>query len=250
MINKDLRRRIVQMITKAGEGHIPSAFSIVDIVDAVYAMKAPEDRFILSKGHGCAALYVVLAKHGLLTEADLESYGGFEAKLGGHPDRTKATGVECSTGSLGHGLPMALGLTLGNRIQARAGRVIVLLGDGEAHEGTTWEAALVAHNLSLSNLLVVVDDNKSAAQICPHPSLERQWEAFGWSVMTMDGHNPTDIAYTLDLAMSVNWEKPTCIIAKTIKGYGVPMLQGHGKWHHRIPNKEEYREIMEALADA
>jgi len=231
------------MVYKAGEGHIPSAFSIVDIVDTIYAVKAPEDRFILSKGHGAAALFVVLAKRGIISEKDLDQYGTYAAILGGHPDRTKVPGVECSTGSLGHGLPMAVGLALGQRIQARPGRVLALIGDGEAHEGTTWEAALAAKHLGLSSLTVLVDDNKSAAQICPHPSLRKQWAAFGWEVRTCSGHDPKAIARKLLMPQS----GPVAIICRTVKGKGVKMLEGHGKWHHRIPNEQEYQEIMHRL---
>jgi len=243
-LNNDLRRAIVQMICAAGEGHIPSAFSIVDIVDTVYAVKAPEDRFILSKGHGCAALYVVLAKHGIIPIRDLEEYGSYSSILGGHPDRTKVPGVECSTGSLGHGFPMAVGLALGQRIQGgNRGRVIVLVGDGECHEGTTWEAALVAQNLRLDNLTLIIDDNKSAAQICPHPDLKRQLWSLGWETRQASGHAPEHIARELLKPQ----RGPVALILSTVKGKGVRMLEGHGKWHHKIPNAEEYTEIMKAL---
>jgi transketolase len=231
------------MVYKAGEGHIPSAFSIVDIVDTVYAVKAPEDRFILSKGHGCAALYVVLAKHGILTQKDLDEYGTYKGKLGGHPDRTKVPGVECSTGSLGHGLPQSVGLALGQNISGYRGKVICLVGDGECHEGTTWEAAIVAYNLRLDNLILIIDDNKSAAQICPHPDLRRQFWAFGWEVRSSSGHAPQHIARELLKPQ----RGPVVLICSTVKGMGVRMLEGHGKWHHKIPNAEEYAQIMDAL---
>lgn len=242
--NFDLRRKIVEMVYRAGEGHIPSAFSIVDIIDTIYAVKAPEDRFILSKGHGAAALYVVLAKHGILKETDLEAYGTYEGLLGGHPDRTKVPGVECSTGSLGHGFPMAVGLAIGQRIQGAHGRIICLVGDGECLEGTTWEAALIAYNHRLDNLTLIIDDNKSAAQICPHPDLKRQFWALGWETRQCAGHAPEYIARELLKPQ----RGPVCIIASTVKGKGVRMLEGHGKWHHRIPNEQEYGEIMKKLS--
>lgn len=238
--NKDLRRRIVEMITRAGEGHIPSAFSIVDIIATLYEkVLKPDDYFILSKGHGCAALYVVLEQRGVLRDVDIERYGTFDGILGGHPDRTKAPGVQCSTGSLGHGLPMAVGLALGLKIQKKPGRVFVLVGDGECHEGTTWEAALVAAHLKLDNLKVIVDRNMSADQILPHPDLANQFRAFGWGAWNVPGHSGMEPEW-FDFGLEA-------FIANTTKGKGVGFLEGHGKWHHRIPNKEEYAAIMEGL---
>ncbi len=240
--NKDLRRRIVQMITQAGEGHIPSAFSIVDIIAKLYgSVLRPEDYFILSKGHGCAALYVVLEKHGILTAEEIESYGTFGGVLGGHPDRTKVPGVLCSTGSLGHGLPMAVGLALGLKIQGKYGRVFVLMGDGECQEGTTWEAALVAKHHEL-NLVVIVDNNLSGAQLLPKVNLLKQFQGFGWNALEIDGHNPKHVAY-MDYE-----EAPVAFIANTVKGCGVDFIEGHGKWHHKIPNQQEYDAIMAELA--
>lgn len=224
--NKDLRRRIVQMITKAGEGHIPSAFSIVDIIENLYEkVLQPDDYFILSKGHGCAALYVVLEKRGIIKSEDIEAYGTFTGVLGGHPDRTKAPGVLCSTGSLGHGLPMAVGLALGLKIQKKPGRVYVLIGDGECHEGTTWEAARVAPHLRV-NVTLIVDDNRSAEQLIHNSNLVDQFAEFGWFSNT---------------GCKVE-------VIRTVKGSGVGFLEGHGKWHHRIPNPQEYEAIMAELA--
>lgn len=225
VINKDLRRRIVQMITRANEGHIPSAFSIVDIIATLYEkVLKPDDHFILSKGHGCAALYVVLEKRGVLRDVDIESYGSFDGILGGHPDRTKVPGVLCSTGSLGHGLPMAVGLALGLKIQKKSGRVYCLIGDGECHEGTTWEAARVAPALGI-DLVVLIDDNKSAEQLIHDSNLKAQFEAFGWN-------------------------KNGCYVEvfPSVKGLGVSFLEGHGKWHHKIPNPQEYEAIMAELS--
>ena len=240
-MNKPLRRRIVEMITKAGEGHIPSAFSIVDIIEVLYGrVLGPEDRFILSKGHGCAALYAVLERNGVLAQEHLDSYGTSEGILGGHPDRTKAP-VECSTGSLGHGLPMAVGLALGLRIQKKSGRVFVLVGDGETHEGTTWESARVAPHLGLA-VTVIVDNNRSAEQLIANSNLTKQFWSFGWRVAEIDGHDGSGIDSALNYRPG-----PLAIIANTTKGKGVSFLEGHGKWHHRIPNKEEYAAIMEEL---
>lgn len=245
------------MITQAGEGHIPSAFSIVDIVETLYSKflrfdpKDPRDNsrdyFVLSKGHGCAALYVVLEKHGFISQRDIDDYGRFDGILGGHPDRTKVPGAEASTGSLGHGLPTAAGIALGMRIQGRPNRVVALVGDGECHEGTVWETALVAQNLGLANLCCIVDFNGSAAQILPHPDIVRQWEAFGWETCQIDGHDVEQIEGALQHFFAGENSRPLAVIARNVKGKGVSFLETHGPWHHKIPNPAEYEAIMAEL---
>ncbi len=247
------------MITKAGEGHIPSSFSIVDIINTVFSghlkfdSKNPEweerDFFVLSKGHGGAALFVVLEKFGFITQQDLDSYGTFTGILGGHPDRTKVPGAEASTGSLGHGLSFSVGIALGHKIRKAANKVIVLVGDGECHEGTVWEAALVAQNLKLDNLCCIVDVNGSAAQILPHPNFPGQWQAFGWNVLETDGHDEAEISAALTRFENMRNGKPTVILAHTVKGKGVSFLETHGPWHHKIPNPQEYEAIMKELSE-
>lgn len=256
-MNNDLRARIVEMITKAGEGHIPSSFSIVDIIASLYDKflkfdpKDPRsearDFFVLSKGHGCAALYVVLEKHGFLTKRDIEQYGTYAGILGGHPDRTKVPGAEASTGSLGHGFPSAAGIALGLKIQGRPNRVVALVGDGECHEGTIWETALAAQNMKLDNLLCIVDLNGSAAQILPHPDMAGQWRAFGWDAVEIDGHDQDEIDGALGQFFNGRRERPMVIVAHCIKGKGVSFLETHGPWHHKIPNPEEFKAIMREL---
>lgn len=258
MKNNDLRKRIVEMITSAGEGHIPSSFSIVDIIATLYdrhlRVRADdpgwEDRdfFILSKGHGCAALYVVLEKQGFITKEDVDQYGRFHSILGGHPDRTKVPGVEASTGSLGHGCPFAIGIALGQKISNKNNRIYTLIGDGECHEGTIWESALVGHNLKLDNLCCIVDYNGSAAQILPHPDIESQWRAFGWNVLSVDGHDAEEMSRAFERFKKTSNGKPTVVIAQTVKGKGVSFLETHGPWHHRIPDPEEYDLIMKELS--
>jgi transketolase len=257
-MNNDLRKKIVRMITNGGEGHIPSSFSIVDIIATLFDGHLnvdpdnpdwdDRDYFVLSKGHGCAGLYVVLEKHGFITQDDLDSYGQFEAILGGHPDRTKVPGVEASTGSLGHGLPFSLGIALGLKIQNKESRVFTLVGDGECHEGTIWESALVAQNLRLSNLCCIVDLNGSAAQILPHPDITKQWTAFGWNVLEVDGHSKQELDVAFDTFKGSSSDKPSVIIAHTVKGKGVSFLESHGPWHHKIPNESEFDAIMNELS--
>ena len=257
-MNKNLRKKIIEMVFNSKDGHIPSALSIIDILEALYRdylkydPRNPEwperDYFILSKGHGCVALYVVLEKYGFLTHQDLELFCTAGGILGEHPDRTKVPGVEASTGSLGHGFPFAVGIALGLRLKAMKNRVYVLIGDGECHEGTVWEAANVANNLQLGNLCVIVDWNGSAAQLMPRDDLEAKWRAFGWETITIDGHAESELRKAFDGITFRAQGTPTAIIARTVKGKGVPMLEGHGVWHHKIPDEEEYRVIVEALS--
>jgi transketolase len=252
-----LRLKILQMICDSGEGHIPSSFSIIDIIDYLYSdvmkfdSKNPanmhRDFFILSKGHGAAALYVVLEKYGFLSKNEIAQYGKINGRLGGHPDSTKVPGVEASTGSLGHGLPMATGIALGLKIQKRFNNVYCLVGDGECQEGTVWESANIASNQKLSNLHVIVDWNGSAQQLMPIENLEARWNSFGWKTAVADGHNINSLNTAMNLLKESNIDKPKVIIAKTVKGKGVPMLEGHGIWHHKIPNVEELKKIISVL---
>ena len=256
-MNKPLRRKIVDLVVAGRDGHIPSAFSIVDIIATLYRkiMKVDpkikgwdgRDYFILSKGHGCLALYVVLEERGFLTAEDLKGFCQQGGILGEHPDCTKVTCIEASTGSLGHGFPFAVGIALGLRMQKKDNRVFVLMGDGECHEGTVWEAANVANNMALGNLCVIVDWNGSAAQLMPKDDLPAKWRAFGWHVDVIDGHSEKELCDALARNSAAAHGVPHVIVAKTVKGKGVPMLQAHGPWHHRIPNNEEYQQIMEAL---
>ena len=256
-MNKDLRLKIVQMIYASGEGHIPSSFSIVDILNYLYEniLKynpkkknwTERDYFILSKGHAAAALYVVLNKFGFISDKQIKSYGKYNSILGGHPDMTKVPGVEASTGSLGHGLPTAVGVALGLKIKKKNNKVFVLLGDGECHEGTIWESANVAANLFLGNICAIIDYNGSAKQLMPIDDMEAKWKAFGWSTLICDGHDKKSLHIAFDKVSSSLKDKPKVIIAKTIKGKGVNFLEGHGIWHHKIPNKEELEKIIKEL---
>ena len=256
-MNKALRLKIAEIIYNAEEGHIPSAYSIIDILEVLYGKflkydattPSWEDRdyFILSKGHGCAALWVILEKHGFITEYDLNNKGKDTAILAGHPDAIKVPGVEASTGSLGHGIATALGLALGLRIRKKHNRVITLIGDGECNEGTVWECALVAANLKLGNLCIIIDYNGSAEQVLPVPNAKQKWEAFGWEAYEIDGHSEEQIESTLKkLVFELNG-KPKVIIANTLKGKGVSFVEGHGVWHSKVPNEEEMQRIRVEL---
>jgi transketolase len=256
-MNNNLRIKITEMVQRSGEGHIPSSFSIVDIIDYLYgnvlkfdpANPDWEDRdyFILSKGHGCGALYVVLNKYGILQDKDLMDYSTQKGILGGHPDMTIVPGAEASTGSLGHGFPTAVGLALGLRILGKSNRVFVLVGDGECHEGTIWESANVASNLQLGNLCTIVDWNGSASQLMPKDDLPGKWKSFGWDIKVFDGHSAHDFNETFRALNYSNFGNPKVVVGKTIKGKGVSFIEGHGIWHHRIPNSNEMELIYKEL---
>jgi transketolase len=257
-LNKDLRIRIAEMVKRSGEGHIPSSYSIVDVVEYLYGnvlkyktndpKNDDRDYFILSKGHGCGALYVVLHKFGFLSDDDILDYSTERGILGGHPDMTKVPGVEASTGSLGHGFPMAVGLAIGLKILKKKNRVFVLVGDGECHEGTIWEAANVANNLRLGNLCAIVDWNKSAAQLQPRDELPKKWEAFGWRTTVMDGHSEEAFRRTFSGLDFLIDGDPKVVVAETIKGKGVSFIEGHGPWHHRVPSEVEFQAIVKELS--
>jgi transketolase len=253
-----LKKTIVDMVIASGEGHIPSSFSILDILFVVYkdfvntekllSGDPGRDVFILSKGHGAAALYAVLNEFGILADEDLGKYSQAGGKLGGHPDSTKHLAFEASTGSLGHGLPIAVGVAMAKKIRGLPGKVFCLIGDGESQEGTTWEAALVAANQHLDNLIVIVDFNQSGMQLNPIENLQGKWQAFGWDAQAVDGHSHQILRHELSRALVIDDASvPHALIAKTVKGNGVVLLEGHGKWHHRIPNATEYEEICAEL---
>ena len=254
--NKDLRINILNMITKSGEGHIPSSFSIVDIINFIYknildinkikTKSKNRDYFILSKGHGCAALYVVLNKFKIINEKHIKEYSTNSSLLGGHPDCTKTPGIEASTGSLGHGFPTAVGLALGLKIKKQKNKVYVLLGDGECQEGTIWESANIACNRNLNNLIAIVDWNKSANQLMPKDNLVLKWKSFGWKVIVTNGHSDLKLKTAFKAAMK-NQLKPVVILAHCIKGKSIKLIEGHGNWHNKIPNCEEYNVIRNGI---
>lgn len=250
---KELRLAIAEMVKRGGEGHIPSSFSILDIIYCLYhsGLRSANgnfvDKFVLSKGHGAAALYVVLADLGIIDTKLIDNYGKSGSPLGGHPDRAKIPGVEANTGSLGHGMPYAVGLSLANKIQNRDERVYCLVGDGECQEGTIWEAANIATNHHLGKLVVIVDWNGSASQLQPIENLQAKWIAFGWEVKSCDGNSPEDVIKTLH-SLDFDSSKPKLILAKTTKGFGVSFLEGHGQWHHKIPDDVQMSEIKAELS--
>jgi len=254
VINK-MKRAIVTAATNARDGHIASAFSILDILWVLYDRvlqidpsdpdKFDRDRFILSKGHGALGQYAVLSEKGFFPKSVLEAFGGFDSPLGGHPDRNKVPGVEASTGSLGHGFPMAVGVAMALKIQQRPYRVYTLIGDGECNEGTVWESALLAAHHKLRNLCCVVDYNHSTDRALLVGDMEGKFSAFGWESCTIDGHEHEQINNALAHQPE---DRPYVIIANTIKGYGCRRMRNNPEWHHKVPSIEELAEILKELS--
>lgn len=249
-----LRSRIIENSSKTGTPHLGSCLSCVDILVALYfkilkidpsnPQWTKRDRFILSKGHGAPALFQVLAMRGFYPEARLEQYGQDGSVFAEHPPTpSHLAGIEAATGSLGHGLPMGLGMALASRIQNLPYRVYVVLGDGECNEGTIWEAALLAAAQKVTNLCVVVDFNKWQAtdrseEVMALNPLPDKWRAFGWHAIEIDGNNLESLLSAFEQAQQ-EVQKPTAIIAHTVKGKGVSFMQDDNNWHYRIPTPEE-----------
>ena len=244
---KNLREEILNVSSERKTGHIPSAFSILEILYYLhsYTMKK-EDVFLLSKGHGCLALYAVLLEMGLVTKKEFDSFSSYDSILGGHPDRNKIPGVFCSSGSLGHGLPISVGVALAKKIQQKEGCVYCLIGDGESNEGAIWEAAMLASHLKLKNLICLVDQNNSQSRSVPAHIIKEKFCSFGWDTLEVeDGHNKEQI---LNSFKDASPDKPTCIIFSTTKGYGVKeMEENMFAWHHRAPTEEELKSFVRDL---
>jgi transketolase len=255
-----LRRDIVEMIYAAGSGHPGGALSAIDFLTALYFYrmryepknpKWPErDRFLLSKGHACAALYAVLAEAGFFPREELKRFRKIDSFLQGHVDYNEVPGAEMTGGSLGMGLSVGLGMALAARLDGASWRVYVMLGDGECDEGQVWEAAMAAAHHRLENLTAIVDRNglqqtRPTEDTIRLEPLEEKWKAFGWATTTIDGHNMTQILDTLDLALQQRG-RPFAVISRTTKGKGVSFMEGVADFHGRAPTQEE---LAKALAE-
>lgn len=248
-----IRKRILQAAHSSGHGHIPTCFSVVEMLYALYGHMRhrpdepdwPErDLFVLSKGHAALAHYMVLAFWGYFDWSQLKRFGLYRSKFGCHADRHKVPGVEVSTGSLGHGLSVALGMALAEKIKGSERQVYTLIGDGEANEGTVWESLLVADNLKLDNYTVLYDDNRSHGRGLQIQNPEDKFASFGAQVMVVNGH---DLA-ALERALAVRGEAFKVIVCRTVKGYGASLLVNDPyAWHRRAPNDAELAMMLEEL---
>ena len=258
-----VRAHVLRMSHHAHSSHVGSALSIVDLLVVLYKKVLrvnasnpnwpDRDRFILSKGHSCAALYAVLAEQGFFPMRWLKAYGEDGSYLFEHIAHN-VPGVEASTGSLGHGLPIGCGMALAAKRDNRSCRVFVLLSDGECDEGSTWEAALFAPHHRLDNLVAIIDYNKLQAfgkvkEVLDLKPLADKWRVFGWAVREIDGHDFEQIEGALS---SVPFEagKPSCIIAHTVKGKGVSFMENQLAWHYKSPNDEQLRQALDELGVA
>jgi len=211
------------------------------------------DRFVLSKGHACAGLYAALAERGFLSHADLHTFYADGSRLAGHATHSGVPGVECSTGSLGHGLPIACGMALAARTSTTPYRVFAILGDGECAEGSNWEAALFAAHHGLENLTVVVDCNKIQSlghtrEVLNLDPLGEKWRSFGWHAVDVDGHDVEALVETLS-GVPLAKGRPTCVVAHTVKGKGVSFMEGSLLWHYRSPHGDELAAALAELGE-
>ena len=257
-----LRKDIITMIAGANSGHPGGSLSAIDVITTLYYAvmrhdpKNPtdpdRDRFILSKGHACPALYAVLGELGYFDKALFSSLRQLGSPLQGHPELGKLAGIEASTGSLGQGLSIGLGIAEGARILQKDFRVYVMTGDGELDEGQIWEAAMYAGAKKVDNLVAIVDVNRqqldnTTDQILALEPLADKWRAFNWHVVDIDGHDFNQILKAFDEAKSTK-NKPTVILARTVKGRGISFMEENLEWHGAAPNADQVKTAMEELA--
>ena len=244
--SKRMRNLIIEAAYHAGHGHIPSALSIVEILLAIDKVKTEDDTFVLSKGHGCLAYYAYLVQKNVITVDDLRNFGKKGSKLGGHPDRNKIKDIYASTGSLGHGFPISIGSALAKKIKGQYGKVFCLIGDGECNEGTIWESLQLAEKHRLDNLVCIVDNNSSQIRSLPTTSISKKFQAFGWNVWDIDGH---DVKILSEVISDYDEEhRPIAVIANTIKGKGVSDIENDMfAWHHRAPTEDECKRFIKEI---
>jgi transketolase len=257
---KQLRAQMIRMLSKAGSGHPGGSLSAMDLLVVLYYRQmrnldpadpraSGRDRFILSKGHACPALYAVLADKGFFPAEELDTLRQYGSRLQGHLDRNKTPGVDASAGSLGQGLSLGVGMALGARLSGSGVRVYVMMGDGEIQEGQTWEAAMSAAHYGLDNLTLIIDKNGlqimgSSDAVMGLGNLEEKYRAFGFEVISIDGHNYDEIIRAFDTPVS---GRPKCIIAHTVKGKGVSYMENRAEWHGGAPRGEQLAQALKEL---
>ncbi len=242
-----IRKKILELTKVAGGGHLGGGLSMVDVTVALYHHvmnidpKNPDwadrDRFILSKGHGAIALDPILARVGFFPEEDLSSFNQLDSPFGMHSNAKSTPGIEHSTGSLGHGLPVSVGMALGARLEKADWRVFCLMGDGELHEGTVWEGMMSAAHFKLGNLVGIVDRNKLSLDgrvedIMALDPLDEKFKSFGWNVLEVNGHDMAELLNVFEELPPPDSDVPTIIIANTDKGYGISFMRNEAKWHY------------------
>jgi transketolase len=258
------RAEVLRMVYGRKSGHIGGAFSIAEILTALYFHQmridpaAPgwqdRDRLVFSKGHACAMLYTVLAHRGFFPVEELSTFRALDSRLQGHPEPARTPGVEVVAGPLGHGVAIGAGMALGARLARSRRKTYVVLGDGELDSGVIWEGALVAAKFGLSNLIVIVDYNGvqqtgTTAAVMPTEPIADKWAAFNWHVIEIHGHNMNEILDALDRAAEVHG-RPVVIIARTTKGKGVSFMENEPYWHGNPPDDRQFEQAMAELEEA
>ena len=258
-----LREDVVRMIYRAGSGHLGGSLSAVEIVTALFfhhikvdpqnPTMPDRDRFLLSKGHAAPLLYAALARRGFFPVEELETLRELDSRLQGHPDRLKTPGVEMTSGVLGHGVAIGVGLALAARLDNAKWKVYVLVGDGETQAGIVWEGAMMASKYELGNLTVILDFNDvqldgPVHEIMPIQPVADKWRSFGWHVTEINGHDMREVLEALDRTDNVH-DQPKTIVARTVKGKGVSFMEGQSRWHGRAPNEGEYAQAMKELSE-
>lgn len=253
----EIRKDIVSLVHHAGTGHIGGDLSVTDILVALYykhmnidphnTEDLARDRFVLSKGHSVEALYCVLADRGFFPREELQTYSTYGSKYIGHPNN-KINGIEMNTGSLGHGLSIGVGMALAARMDQKPYRVYVVLGDGEMAEGSVWEGIMAGGHYKLDQLTAFVDRNRlqisgTTEAVMGQERQEDRWAAFGWHVISIEGNDVDEIDKAVEEAKATKG-RPTVIIANTVKGCGVSLMENKAGWHHRVPTDEEYNEAI------
>lgn len=261
-LSYELRKNTVDIIMSGGGGHIGGDMSVMEILVTLYFSEmnvSPEkmddpgrDRFIMSKGHSVEALYAVLAEKGFFPYGEVrDNFSKFGSQYIGHPNN-KLPGIEMNSGSLGHGLPVGVGMALAGKMNKEDYRVYVVMGDGELAEGSVWEGAMSGHNYGLDNLCAIIDRNRlqisgSTEDVMKQDDQKERWSAFGWHVVEVkDGNDIEQLKAAFKEAREFKGE-PTAIIANTVKGCGSEVMENKASWHHHVPNEEEYKQIMKDL---
>ena len=258
---KKIRKGIIEEVYSSQSGHPGGSLSIADILTVLYFYEMninPEnpkdenrDRLVLSKGHCSPALYATLANKGFFDVEELKSFRNINGKLQGHPDMKNIPGVDMTTGSLGQGLSDANGMAIAGKLDKKDYRVYCILGDGEIEEGQIWEAAMASNKYKLDNLCVIVDNNNlqidgTIEEVMSSYPIDEKFKSFGFQIINIDGNDIEEIIKAFDVAKNVKG-KPTCIIAKTVKGKGVSFMENKVEWHGKAPNEEQYKQAMEEL---
>ncbi len=259
----EIRKSIVQMVSEANSGHPGGSLSAADIITYLYfnemnidctnAGTIERDRFVLSKGHASPLMYAVLAEKGIISKDALHTFRKINSKLQGHPNMNYVAGVDMSTGSLGQGISAAVGMALANKLDNKSDRVYALLGDGECEEGQVWEAAMSAAHYKLNNLCAIIDFNQlqidgNIKDVMNPTPIDKKFEAFNWNVIEINGHDFDEIASAFKQARECE-DKPTAIIAHTIKGKGVSYMENNYAWHGVAPNEEQLAQALKELGD-